>query len=140
MFEHISVFNRSELNQSMNFDDLVTPQIQPMDDPSMENSMSIGDLMNQNSMGSSSLVASGAAEEPLPAPVAEGFFGGLFDRVKSMVQKQNDDLNTNIDISQRSMGESGLNNSSTLQMSAGQQSSSQVVGGGFFMPQDSAKK
>lgn len=126
----------------MNFEDLVTPHIQPLDDPTMEDSMSIGDLMNQNSTGSSSLIASGAAEEPLPAPVAEGFVEGLFNRVKNMVQNLNDDPTTNIDISQRSMGslgESGTN-SSTLQMSATSHQSSSQLAGGFFMPQDSAKK
>jgi len=125
------------LDNSMDFDsdflEQGVPHVQPMD-RSLEDSFSLGEIMEQNSTGS--FVLSGAAEDlPVPpVPPATGLFDGIVNKVKNMVQKQ-DDLDVSQQHSTGSLGESGLNNST---MSAAHQSSHHLAGAYFVQP--SAKR
>ena len=124
----------------MDFGDILSISQGKTNNGSMEGSMSIGELQDL----SGSLVASGTGECPVPEiPAPEGFVQSLFSRVKTLVQKQDDQDNANnldvSDASHGSLGDSGQNVMNRMQMSAAQQSSSHVAGG-FFMPQASFKQ
>lgn len=106
-------------------------------DRSMEDSISIGDIMNHNS--SDILIPSGSADDvllmpPAPPPVPEGLLGGLFHRVKNMVKTPKDDDNPgkNAPEQQRSMNSLGESGQSSRSRS--------TAAGGYFMPQASAKR
>jgi len=125
------------LDTSIDFDsDLLqqgVPRVEPMD-RSLEDSFSLGEIMEQNS--ANSFVLSGAAEDVLVVPLVPttGLFGGIVNKVKNMVQKQ-DDLDVSQQHSTGSLGESGLNNSTM----SGAHQSSQHLAGAYFM-QPSAKR
>ena len=100
-------------------------QIKSMEQ-TQQDSFTLGEIMEQNSANTA--VLSGGPDNLLDLPQPpepEGFFGGMFSRVKGMVQKQDDQDNTNdLDVSNQqstgSLGESG-------QMSASQQSSQNML-------------
>lgn len=127
-------FSNDDLDISMQFDSeaLQVPQLEQMD-RSMEDSLSLGDIMEQNSAGSFGL--SGVAEDSVPVE-PDTLLGGMFNRVKNMIRKQDDNgANNHPDVSQQTgpgnLGESGISNTA--------QQSSQHLAGGYILPQSTSK-
>lgn len=93
----------------MQFETEIFEETSPLPDGSLEDSLSLGEIMEQDSTNIG--ISSGAAEEVVPPPEPEGFLGGLFSRGKKVVQQDDQDIVDNIDVSQQpsltSMGESG---------------------------------
>jgi len=122
-------YHRSDMEKSMEFnteDFELPPLVQSMDRSSTDNSFTLGEILEQNSANNTILSGSAEDFDLLVQPAAEpgGFFGGLFGRVKKVVQNQDDSLDVSQQHSTGSLGESG-------HMSG--QMSSQQLGGAFYV-------
>lgn len=133
MKAHFSLFpfyHRSDMEKSMEFnteDFELPPLVQSMDRSSTDDSFTLGEILEQNSANNTILSGSAEDFDLLVQPAAaepEGFFGGLFGRVKNMVENQDDNLDVSQQHSTGSLGESG-------HMSG--QMSSQQLGGAFYV-------